>query len=60
LRATLGSFLMQLCDLLRQLAQRGSILFEAIAVFVDCGLEDGDLRRLLWASICCDAAVLLP
>ena len=57
LRPTQRSLLVQLCNLLRQLAQRSSIVPEAVAVLVDGGLQDGDLRRLLWAGIGCYAAL---
>jgi hypothetical protein len=59
LRPAQRSLLVQLCDLLRQFTKRGGIFLEAVAILVDGGLEDGDLGGLLWAGICCYAALLL-
>ena len=59
LRPAQRSLLVQLRDLLRQFTQRGGIFLEAVAVFVDGGLEDGDLGGLLGTGICCYAALLL-
>ena len=58
LRPTQRCLLVQLRNLLRQFPERGGIFLEAVAVLVDGGLENGDLRRLLRAGICCYAALL--